>query len=70
VKFIQIPEEYSTTGFYILMKDGTDFGDVKCLPQNVYGVNENQLNLLVHRGILFSEVDPEEIEMITPSIYK
>lgn len=69
MRYIQIPEEHSTAGFYVLMKDGTDFGEIKCLPQNVYGVNEEQLRLLVHKSIPFKEIDPEEMEMATPSLY-
>lgn len=64
--YIQIPEQYNAKGFYNLMLNGP----VKCLPDNVYVVNEEQIKILKKSSIPFKEIDPANLKPVEPEIYK
>lgn len=55
--YIKISEEHDAAGFYLLMTNGT----VKCLPDNVYLVNEEQLKLLDQHKIHYEKMHKEII---------
>ena len=65
--YIKISEEHDAKGFYLLMINGT----VKCLPDNVYVVNDEQLALLdqhkIHYEKMLKEIVPEKEILTTVS---
>jgi predicted metalloendopeptidase len=53
--YIKISEEHDAAGFYLLMTNGT----VKCLPDNVYLVDEKQIELLDQHKIHYEKMREE-----------
>ena len=64
--YIQVPEKHNAEAFYDLMLNGP----VKCLPDNVYVVNEQQIKLLKKKGIPYNKIDPSTLRSTDPGIYK
>jgi hypothetical protein len=54
MEYIQIPQEYNARGLYLLMTHSP----TKCLPNNIYVVNKEQMKLLRRKKVPFKKVDP------------
>jgi hypothetical protein len=63
--YIKIAEKHDAKGLYVLMTNGT----VKCLPDNVYVVNKDQLKLLDKHKISYKKIKPEDIQVTLPKAY-
>jgi len=63
--YIKIPEEQDAKGLYLLMTNGS----VKCLPDNVYIVNKDQLKLLDKHKIRYKKLKPNDVKLTQPRAY-
>ncbi|MDZ7290413.1 MAG: hypothetical protein ONB44_14510 [candidate division KSB1 bacterium] len=63
--YIQIPEKQDAKGLYVLMTNGT----VKCLPDNVYIINKDQLKLLDKHKIRYKRLKPGDVKLTEPKAY-
>jgi hypothetical protein len=63
--YIKISESHDAKGFHLLMTNGT----VKCLPDNVYVVNKDQLKLLDKHKISYKHLKPQEVKLTQPKAY-
>jgi hypothetical protein len=65
VIYIQIPDKQDAKGFLVLAKSGFP---VVCLPENTYGVREEQLKLLKSKRISFKKLEASKIRMPKPAL--
>jgi len=63
--YIRISEKHDAKGFYLLMTNGT----VKCLPDNVYIINKDQLKLLDKHKIRYKQLKPRDVKITQPKAY-
>lgn len=63
--YIQIPEEHDARGLYLLMTNSK----VKCLPDNIYIVNKDQLKLLSKHKIRYKRLKPQDVKTAQPKAY-
>jgi len=63
--YIKIAEKHDAKGLYLLMTNGT----VRCLPDNVYVVNKDQLKLLDKHKIHYKKLKPGEVQITQPKAY-
>jgi hypothetical protein len=63
--YIKITEKHDAKGLYLLMTNGT----VKCLPDDVYVVNKDQLKLLDKHKISYKKIKPEDVQATLPKAY-
>jgi hypothetical protein len=63
--YIKIPEEQDAKGLYLLMTNGS----VKCLPDNIYVVNKDQLKLLDKHKIRYKKLKPHDVKLTQPRAY-
>jgi len=63
--YIKIAEKHDAKGLYLLMTNGT----VKCLPDNVYVVNKDQLKLLDKHKIRYKKLKPQDVKITQPKAY-
>ncbi len=63
--YIQISEKHDAKGLYMLMTNGA----VKCLPDNVYVVNKDQLKLLDKHKIRYKRLKPRDVKLAQPKAY-
>jgi len=63
--YIKITEKHAVKGFYLLMTNGT----VKCLPDDVYVVNKEQLKLLDKHKIHYKKLKPQDVKITLPKAY-
>ena len=62
--YIQIPEEHDAIGFLALIKSGIP---VSCLPENTYGVVDEQVELLDSKHIPFTKLEAKNLPKPRPS---
>lgn len=63
--YIQLQSDQDARGFLLLAKSGFP---VVCLPENTYGVRDEQLKLLKRKRIRFKELEPNKIRMPNPAL--
>jgi len=62
--YIQIPEEHDAVGFLALLKSGIP---VSCLPENSYGVSDEQLQVLHSKHIPYKKLEANDLPKPRPS---
>ncbi|MBI4519639.1 MAG: hypothetical protein HY701_02285 [Gemmatimonadetes bacterium] len=58
--YVQIPEEHDARGFLVLAKSGLP---VRCLPDNVYGVDPAHLKVLKRNKICFKRLLAKNVRL-------